>query len=54
VKTIKAKKDKKSQREQILLSMLASFKMEGINIPMKSALEVLKKIELNKDDKRLL
>lgn len=41
-----SKKDKASTREQILLSMLASFKIEGINIPTDLANATLKKIEV--------
>ena len=36
-----------SLREQILASMLASFKIEGISIPAEAAIATLKKIELN-------
>jgi hypothetical protein len=39
------KKDK-PLREQILQSMLASFKMEGINIPADAAVAVLKKVAI--------
>jgi hypothetical protein len=46
-KSKKTEKTDKSLREQILQSMLDSFKIEGINIPMDSALAVLKKVELN-------
>ena len=41
------KKDKASTREQILQSMLASFKIEGIHIPADVAKSVLKKVEAN-------
>lgn len=40
------KKDKASTREQILHSMLASFKIEGITIPADLAYATLKKIEV--------
>ena len=40
------KKDKASTREQILQSMRASFKIEGINIPADLANATLKKIEV--------
>lgn len=40
------KKDKASTREQILKSMIASFKIEGINIPADIANSTLKKIEV--------
>jgi len=46
---IKVKKDTKSSRqihEQILRSMIASFKMEGINISSDLAMATLKKVEL--------
>ena len=45
----KAKKSKgnKALRQQILQSMLASFKIEGINIPTDLALATLRKVELN-------
>ncbi len=39
-------KDGKSLRHQILASMQASFKIEGINIPDEVALAILQKIEL--------
>jgi hypothetical protein len=34
-------------REQILHSMIASFKIEGIHIPADKALATLRKVELN-------
>ena len=40
-------KDKKSAREQIMQSALASFRIEGINISKERALSVLKKVELS-------
>ena len=40
-------KSNKSLRQQILDSMLASFKIEGINIPTDIALKTLKKIEIS-------
>ena len=36
-----------SLREQILKSMIASFKIEGIDIPLSVAEKTLKKVELN-------
>jgi hypothetical protein len=48
VKT-KVNKDIKSSKqihEQILRSMIASFKMEGINISSELAMATLKKVEL--------
>ena len=39
--------DKALQRQQILQSMLASFKIEGIHIPADVAQATLKKIETN-------
>ena len=39
---------KKSKiREQILKSLVASFKIEGIEIPLSVAEQALKKVELN-------
>ena len=35
------------RRTQILLSAIASFRIEGISISNREAVEVLKKIELN-------
>lgn len=43
----KTEKTDRTLREQILQSMVASFKIEGINIPMETALLTLKKVELN-------
>lgn len=34
-------------REQILRSLIASFKIEGIDIPLNVAEQTLKKVELN-------
>jgi len=34
-------------REQILKSLIASFKIEGIEIPLNVAEQTLKKVELN-------
>ena len=34
-------------REQILKSMIASFKIEGIDIPLSVAEKTLKRVELN-------
>lgn len=44
-----SKKDNKisSLREQILKSLIASFKIEGIDIPLNVAEQTLKKVELN-------
>jgi hypothetical protein len=44
-----SKKSKKghSLREQILKSLMASFKIEGIDIPLSVAEQTLKKVELN-------
>ena len=42
----KTTKKDKSIRQQILQSTLASFKIEGINIPVDLALATLKKVEL--------
>ncbi|MBB6239754.1 hypothetical protein HDC90_004415 [Pedobacter sp. AK013] len=41
------KQKKASLRVQIMESMLASFKIEGISIPHDSALSALKKIEFS-------
>jgi hypothetical protein len=46
-KSKKSADSTKSLREQILESMLASFKIEGINIPVDLALSTLDKVELN-------
>ena len=43
----KKKNDKKSPREQIMQSALASFRIEGINISKEKALIALKKVELS-------
>jgi hypothetical protein len=43
----KTEKDKMSLREQIMHSTIASFKIEGINIPLDKALAALKQVELN-------
>lgn len=43
----KTSKKDKSLREQILKSMLASFKIEGIHIPADLAAATLKKVELS-------
>ncbi len=40
-------KDKKEVRKQILESAMASFRIEGINIPKDVAEALLKKVELN-------
>jgi len=34
-------------REEILMSMIASFKIEGINISLDKALQSLKKVEIS-------
>jgi len=36
-----------SLRQQILKSLMASFKIEGIDIPLSVAEQTLKKVELN-------
>jgi hypothetical protein len=46
-KSKKSSKIDHSLREQILHSMMASFKIEGIKIPIETALATLKKVELN-------
>ena len=46
-KSKKVLKADHSLREQILQSMMASFKIERINIPIDVALASLKKVELN-------
>jgi hypothetical protein len=43
----KSPKNETTLREQILQSMMASFKIEGINISKDSALATLKKVELS-------
>ena len=45
-KANKNSKSNKSLRQQILQSMLASFKIEGINIPANDAASALRKVEL--------
>jgi hypothetical protein len=40
-------KNSESLREKILKSMVASFKIEGINISNSAAVASLKKVELN-------
>ena len=45
--TLKKSKKGQSLREQILKSLMASFKIEGIDIPLNVAEQTLKKIELN-------
>ncbi len=44
---VKPNKKDKLVREQILQSMVASFKIEGIDISADSANAALKKVELN-------
>ena len=39
--------DKKTLRAQILMSTLASFRIEGIHITKEAASETLKKVELS-------
>lgn len=39
--------EKKTLREQVLKSALASFRIEGINIPKEKALATLEKVELS-------
>ena len=45
--TSKKTKKRHSLREQILKSLMASFKIEGIDIPLSVAEQTLKKIELS-------
>jgi predicted nuclease with RNAse H fold len=45
--TFKKSKKGKSLREKILKSLMASFKIEGIDIPLNVAEKKLKKVELN-------
>lgn len=40
-------KNKKTSREQIMQSAVASFRIEGINISKEMALIALKKVELS-------
>jgi hypothetical protein len=40
-------KKNEKRREEILKSMIASFKIEGINISLDKALQSLKKVEIN-------
>jgi len=47
VKPKKSEKTERSLREEILQSMIASFKIEGINISKDDASATLKKVELN-------
>ena len=46
MKPYKKGKANKARREQILESLLASFKIEGIDIPKQFAAKTLKKLEL--------
>jgi len=46
-KKVKPEQKDKSLREQILQSMVASFKIEGIYVPEDLAIAALKKVELN-------
>lgn len=46
-KVKKTSKKDRSRRERILRSMMASFKIEGINISSDAAFDALKKVELN-------
>jgi hypothetical protein len=41
------KEEKKIIRNQIMKSAINSFKIEGINIPLKKAEETLKKVEIS-------
>jgi hypothetical protein len=43
----KTSEELKTTREKILLSMMASFKIEGIDIPKEAALDALRRIELS-------
>ncbi len=45
--TSKKSKSGSSLRAEILKSLIASFKMEGIDIPLSVAEQTLKKVELN-------
>ena len=45
--TSKKSKQGSLLREQILKSLIASFKIEGIDIPQNVAEQALKKVELN-------
>ena len=45
--TLKKSKKGQSLRKQILKSLMASFKIEGIDIPLNVAEQTLKKVELN-------
>jgi len=47
MKSSKRSKLDKSKREEILKSLLASFKIEGIDIPAQVAAAALKKLDLN-------
>ena len=47
VKQPKIKKHDGNLRKEILNSMLASFKIEGILIPLEKATKTLQKVELN-------
>lgn len=47
MKSLDKKTDKVLLRAQVLKSAVASFKIEGINISKKDALNALKKVELN-------
>ena len=40
-------KEKKINRERIMQSLLASFRIEGINIPQEQALAAFKKVVVN-------
>jgi len=46
MKADKNRQDDKTRREKILESLIASFKMEGIDIPEQFAARTLKKLEL--------
>jgi len=46
MKSVNKGKADKSRREQILESLIASFKMEGIDIPEQFAAKTLEKLEL--------
>lgn len=47
MKSSKKSKLDKSKREEILKSLMASFKIEGIDIPAQVAAAALKKLDLN-------
>lgn len=46
-KSSKKRSETNSLRQDILKSLIASFKIEGIEIPLNVAEQTLKKVELN-------